>query len=140
MKFLCIGNRFLNPDGAAIWLMEAAQEVSEQWLPTTQWVEGGLGGLNLLPHFETTDPVVIVDYAPDYPHASLIPWSQLQLALPTHYDHNTALYYGLHTLNQLLDPPPPLALFSLNPKTTTDWQAQALDRLAQLQSQPERLH
>lgn len=140
MKLLCVGNRFLNPDGAAIWLMEAASRTPERWLPSTEWIEGGLGGLNLLPHFETTAVVVIVDYAPDYPNASLIPWSQLQLSLPKRYDHNTALYYGLHSLEQLVETPPPLALLTLDPQATPDWQAEALAALEQLQYQPEQLH
>ena len=124
MKILCVGNRYIHPDGAALWLYDEA--VTLNWAYPLQWVEGGLGGLNLSPHFDTQETILIVDYMPDYAHGQVLSLSQLLQVPPQGYDHHSALLYLLHSLPQLYKQLPPIFGLACKPENQ-QWQQQALD-------------
>ncbi len=111
---LCVGNRLVAPDDAACRLYDVAQAC--HWPEKVRWVDGGLGGMNLLPWFEDSRAVLVVDYMPDQPHARLITDLSPYLNV-SHYDHDSALRYLLKQLPVLLESPPRIALMSC---TSTD--------------------
>ncbi|MDQ7049104.1 MAG: hypothetical protein Q9M92_05990, partial [Enterobacterales bacterium] len=67
MKIIALGNRYIHPDGAALWVYDQAEKT--QWHSPIDWIEGGLGGLNLSPHFETDRPILLLDYMPEFKNA-----------------------------------------------------------------------
>ncbi len=109
LTVLCVGNRLVVPDDAACRLYDAAQ--AHHWPDKVRWVDGGLGGMNLLPWFEDSQAVLVVDYMPDQPHGRLIADLSPYLDV-THYDHDSALRYLLKQLPVLLDAPPEVAAMS----------------------------
>ena len=129
MKLICAGNRYIHPDGAALWLYDQAS--TQPWPAPFEWIEGGLGGLNLLPHFEDTQAVLVIDYMPDRPNAELLTLAQVQPQQPAHYQHDTALVYLLHALPCLLNAPPDVQLMACNPDVS-NWQDACLHRIRSL--------
>ncbi len=107
LTILCVGNRLVAPDDVACRLFDAAQVLI--WPEGVRWVDGGLGGMNLLPWFEDSRAVLIVDYMPDQPHGRLITDLTPYLNV-THYDHDSALRYLLKQLPVLLERVPELTL------------------------------
>ncbi len=126
MKIICIGNRFIHPDGAALWLYDTAQQ--QTWAAGIHWIEGGLGGLNLLPHFETRQSIILLDYMPQHANASMTPVHQLLNKQIQQYDHSTALYYLLHCLPLVYSSVPDIQCLSCRPDTP-HWQTHVFNRI-----------
>ena len=107
LTVLCVGNRLVAPDDAACRLYDAAQACP--WPEKVRWVDGGLGGMNLLPWFEDSRAVLVVDYVANQPHGRLIADLSPYLDI-AYYDHDSALRYLLRQLPVLLETPPEVAL------------------------------
>jgi len=115
MKIICIGNRYIHPDGAALWLYDEA--ITQSWSDNIEWIEGGLGGLNLMPHFETDDEYLLLDYMPSIKHAQTLSLEQGLKIQPKQYDHSTAFYYLLQSLPVVFSTVPNVTLMACNPDT-----------------------
>ncbi len=115
---LCVGNRFVAPDNAALMLLTSARR--QTWPTSVRWVEGGLGGLSLLTWFERAHRVLVADYAAHQHPELIVPWADARVTPPTGYDHNTALRYLLHQLPELVNPLPEVFLLACRPHSE-DW-------------------
>ncbi len=95
-KIICIGNRFAHPDNFGIKIFEKLKQFD---IDDVEIIEGGVGGLNLALHFETNDPVLIVDYAKGF-EKKLLHKDELNLDFIKEYNHESAFYYLLKTLDK----------------------------------------
>ncbi|MDF1874792.1 hypothetical protein JHD48_03460 [Sulfurimonas sp. SAG-AH-194-I05] len=113
-KIICIGNRFVYPDGAALWVYDAVKKETSR--KSDMWIEGGLGGLNLITHFEDTSDILLLDYIKEEKNASFF---SLQTVLENtnskEYTHDSAFYYLLHSLETLLPSQPNITFLACNP-------------------------
>lgn len=114
-KILCIGNRYVHPDGAAMWVYDRAMQQEQK--SSVSWVEGGLGGLNLITHFEDTSRVLLLDYMHNVKNATLFSLEEiLSVVSIESYTHESAFYYLLHSLEEYLEELPQIELLSCNPE------------------------
>ncbi|NPA66526.1 MAG: hypothetical protein GXO11_06555 [Epsilonproteobacteria bacterium] len=60
VRILCIGNRFYYPDDFGI---EVYFGLQKRDLEDIELIEGGVGGMSLLPYFEDDTPLIIVDFS-----------------------------------------------------------------------------
>ena len=112
-KVICVGNRYVYPDGAALWVYDSA--VKEQ--DTLRWVEGGLGGLSLITHFENSSRILLLDYIHNVENATLFSLDEiLSLVDVSSYSHDTAFYYLLSSLEDYFDKLPNIELLSCDPE------------------------
>ena len=94
MKIICIGNRFSYPDNFGILIYEKLIKIDLDY----EIIEGGIGGMNLLPHFETNDKIlIIIDYAQNFDKNILTKKDIEQIEL-TEYNHSTAFLYLLKSI------------------------------------------
>ncbi len=105
-SIICIGNRFVEEDAAGILVFDKLHEI----LPPTKTVniiEGGLAGLNLLPHLEEGGRVVFVDavagFAKQGEIALLHRKDIVSNLSDAHFDHGTGLAYVLTVLPWVCD-------------------------------------
>ena len=114
-KILCIGNRYVHPDGAALWIYE---KVMQSKVQTLEWIEGGLGGLNLITHFEGCSKVLLLDYVHGVKNAQLFSFEEILEHIKVQsYSHESAFYYLLNILDDYLDGKvPEIELISCNPE------------------------
>ena len=95
-KIICIGNQFVYPDSFGI---EIYQLLKEKNLKDIKVIEGGLGGLNLALHFETDMPILIVDHGYGF-EKNILTLEEIKKSKNiTRYDHDTAFYYLINTLD-----------------------------------------
>lgn len=101
---ICIGNRLLVEDSAALMVFDRLQQRS---LPDNiSVIEGGLMGLNLLPFLEHGGRVVFVDNVSGFTRpGSLIVLDQEKIIATgtEHYDHNSSLAYVLSVLPKVCE-------------------------------------
>lgn len=101
---ICIGNRLLIEDSAALMVFDKLQQRS---LPDTiKVIEGGLMGLNLLPFLECGGRVVFVDNVSGFTRrGSLIVLDQEEIIATgsEYYDHNSSLAYVLSVLPKVCE-------------------------------------
>lgn len=101
---ICIGNRLLVEDSAALMVFDRLQQRS---LPDNiSVIEGGLMGLNLLPFLEHGGRVVFVDNVSGFTRpGSLIVLDQEKIIATgtEHYDHNSSLAYVLSVLPKICE-------------------------------------
>lgn len=101
---ICIGNRLLVEDSAALMVFDRLQQRS---LPDNiSVIEGGLMGLNLLPFLEQGGRVVFVDNVSGFTRpGSLIVLDQEKIIATgtEHYDHNSSLAYVLSVLPKVCE-------------------------------------
>ena len=95
-KIICVGNRFAYPDSFG---MEIYDRLIIDPPSGVEVVEGGVGGLSLALHFETDDPVLIVDHGTGF-SKRLFSLQELSLDRVRSYDHASAFYYLLKTLKR----------------------------------------
>lgn len=136
MKIIALGNRYISPDGAALWFYDKA--IKQQWNTPIDWIEGGLGGLNLSPHFDTERPILLIDYMPGFKNATQYPLQQVLNNRPTNYDHASALYYLLNALPSLFEKLPRISLMACNPNHT-GWMEQLFATINQMTQKPQKL-
>ncbi|EKD89174.1 MAG: Hydrogenase maturation protease [uncultured bacterium] len=101
---ICIGNRLLVEDSAALMVFDRLQQRS---LPDNiSVIEGGLMGLNLLPFLEQGGRVVFVDNVSGFTRpGSLVVLGQEEIIATGagHYDHNSGLAYVLSVLPKVFE-------------------------------------
>ncbi len=120
---ICIGNRFIEEDGAGLAVFDELEKMQPLPLETTL-IEGGLAGLNLLPLLERGGRVVFVDSVKGYTQPGEIVLVDCQKEMPPddagHYDHGAGLAYLLAVLPRVCDgePPKEIALVGLEGKCT----------------------
>jgi len=95
-KIICLGNRFVYPDSFGI---EIYNLLTQQDINDVEIIEGGLGGLNLALHFDTNDAVIVVDQGFGFDKNILNIDDVKNSKNIKRYDHDTALYYLINTLN-----------------------------------------
>jgi len=93
---ICIGNRFAYPDNFG---MKIYEKYKDNYDTDIELIEGGIGGLNLALHFETDEPILIIDHGVGF-DKNLLHIKELSLNSIKQYDHDTAFYYLLKSLNQ----------------------------------------
>jgi hydrogenase maturation protease len=103
---ICIGNRFVAKDAAGMAVFDILQAM--QPLPAqVDLVEGGIAGLNLLPHLEQGGRVVFVDavrgFAAEGEIVLFTHQEILQAKAPLHHDHGAGLAYVLAVLPKVCD-------------------------------------
>jgi hydrogenase maturation protease len=106
-RIVCIGNRLFAPDSAGPQVYDLLSELA---LPAcVELVDGGLGGLNLLPFLERTDMVVFIDAVTGFAKApGLVLVDPREFDLPAGgYDHDAGLAYLLQAAPHVLDHPLP---------------------------------
>ncbi len=106
VRIICVGNRFYAPDASGCLVFEQLQQL--QIPPYLELIEGGLGGLDLLPWFEGCRGVVLVDRVDGFGcrgELLLLKREDICTDRPVVYDHSGGLQYLLHCLPALgLDP------------------------------------
>lgn len=114
-RILAVGNRYLYPDNAALMVYDEVMKM--QNMSNTEWIDGGLGGLNLVSYFENIKNILILDYMPNTKHLTLFTLeSILQEINIKEYSHETALFYLLKSLSTLVETVPNITLLSCNPQ------------------------
>jgi len=96
VRIICVGNRFAYPDNFGMVVYEA---LKEKELEGIELVEGGVGGMSLLPYFEDDAQILIVDYATlDMPKTA----TKEDIAkLPVcEYNHATSFLYMLKSIEK----------------------------------------
>jgi Ni,Fe-hydrogenase maturation factor len=95
VRVLCVGNRFHYPDNFGIAVYERLEALHH---PLLEVVEGGVGGLNLLPWFEDDTPMIVVD------HGTLgegvVPREAVDALPLAGYSHADALLYLLKSVDR----------------------------------------
>ncbi|MDP3478793.1 MAG: hydrogenase maturation protease [Desulfoprunum sp.] len=102
-RILCIGNRFFAPDTAGPLVFDLLNTLP---LPVdVELVDGGLGGLNLLPYLEKTELVVFVDAVVGFRKTPGIVVINPLESPPSdsRYDHDAGLAYLLQTAPHVLE-------------------------------------
>ena len=115
-SIICIGNRFIEEDAAGLQVFDRLQKM--QPLPAgISLVEGGLAGLDLLPHLEQGGRVVFVDAVKGVTGAGNIVVLKQQEILQTpsqrQFDHVAGLPYLLAVLPKVCDGVLPEEIFLL---------------------------
>lgn len=134
-SIICIGNRLLAEDSAALMVFDRLQQRS---LPdNVSVIEGGLMGLNLLPFLEQGGRVVLVDNVSGFTRpGSLVVLDQKEIiATGTgHYDHNSGLAYVLSVLPEVCegDLPDEIVLIGIEGPYTENLVEQAADLSASI--------
>lgn len=127
-RIVCIGNRFFAPDSAG---PQVYMLLSDQILPAgVELVDGGLGGLHLLPCLENTDLVIFVDAVSGFRQSAGIALVD-PLATDTpvcRYDHDAGLAYLLGAAPYALeDELPNILLVGIEGSPTPELCRQAAD-------------
>jgi len=95
VRILCIGNRFYYPDDFG---MQIYFELQKRDLKNIELVEGGVGGMSLLPYFEDNTPLVIVDFS-TFEKNILTKKDIDEIALDS-FDHANAFLYLLKSVKK----------------------------------------
>jgi len=111
-----VGNRFLYPDSSALMVCDKALQ-SQTADSALEWVDGGLGGLNLATYFQDIKKVLILDYMPNTKHLELFTLEAILKEMSVkEYSHETALYYLLQSLSVILEKVPEVEILSCDPE------------------------
>jgi len=95
MRIICIGNRFSYPDNFGILIYEELKKLN---LPY-EIVEGGIGGMNLLPYFEDDKKILIIDYAQNF-NKNILTKKDIDKIELKEYNHSTAFLYLLKSVKK----------------------------------------
>jgi Ni,Fe-hydrogenase maturation factor len=96
VRVIFIGNRFAYPDNFAILVYEALQTYT---LDGVELVEGGVGGMSLLPYFEDDAKILIVDYATQQ-MPKIMTQDDIASLQIDQFDHANAFLYLLKSLDR----------------------------------------
>ena len=94
-RVICIGNRFYYPDNFGILIYEKLKSMDLDF----EVVEGGVGGLNLMPYFEDDAKILIIDYAKDFEKNILTKKDIDEIEL-NEFNHSTAFLYLLKSVDK----------------------------------------
>jgi len=95
-RIICIGNRFAYPDDFGMVIYDNLKKMD---LDGFEVVEGGVGGMSLLPYFEDDTKVLIVDFG----HKSLpkiLTQKEIQKLDIDEYNHANSFLYMLKMLDK----------------------------------------
>ena len=95
VRVICIGNRFYYPDNFGILVYEKLKEMSVDF----EVVEGGIGGLNLMPYFEDDKEILIIDYAKDF-EKNILTKEDIEKIELNEFNHATAFLYLLKSIDK----------------------------------------
>jgi hydrogenase maturation protease len=131
-RIICIGNRFIEVDAAGPAVYDRLLEMAIP--PGVQLIEGGLAGLNLLPHLERGGRVVFVDAVRDCGQpgeVALLGRAEIEgVAVQSHHDHGAGLPYVLAVLPRVADGPLPEEIFLVG--LEGECSMETIDRAARL--------
>ena len=94
-RVICIGNRFYYPDNFGILIYEKLKKMDLDF----EVVEGGVGGLNLMPYFEDDAKILIVDYAKDF-EKNILTREDIEKIELNEFNHSTAFLYLLKSIEK----------------------------------------
>ena len=94
-RVICIGNRFYYPDNFGILIYEKLKSMDLDF----EVVEGGVGGLNLMPYFEDDAKILIVDFAKDF-EKNILTKKDIDEIEIKEYNHATAFLYLLKSIDK----------------------------------------
>lgn len=95
-KIVCVGNAFAYPDSFG---MEIYNQLQTQEIEDLEIVEGGVGGLNLAPHFDTPEPVLIVDHGVGF-NKKILSTEDIKKIKIDSYNHSNAFIYLLKSIEK----------------------------------------
>ena len=104
VRIICIGNRFMRKDAAGPRVYDRLGGMKLP--PEIMLIDGGLGGLNLLPFFDAADKVILVDQVAgpcDAPGVVHLKPSDVAVDETAGYDHTSGLGYLLAVLPQVCE-------------------------------------
>lgn len=113
-RILCVGNRLIAEDSAGPQVHDRLSEMSLP--PSIEVIDGGLAGLDLLPFFEGTHRVVLVDSVRGFAapgEVVVLEAGDVLSAVDRRYDHAGGLGYLLRVLPHVLSPVPELTLVGI---------------------------
>ena len=94
-RVICIGNRFYYPDNFGILIYEKLKKMDLDF----EVVEGGVGGLNLMPYFEDDAKILIVDYAKDF-EKNILTREDIEKIELNEFNYSTAFLYLLKSIEK----------------------------------------
>lgn len=103
-RIICIGNRFISTDAAGPRVYDLLSQM--ELPPGVMAIDGGVGGLNLLPFFDAADKVILVDQVAgpdDAPGIILVKPDDVRLDETAGYDHASGLGYLLAVLPEVCE-------------------------------------
>jgi len=95
VKVICVGNRFAYPDNFGILIYEKLKNLK---INNAQIIEGGVGGMSLMPYFEGNDKILIIDYG--LTDKKILTQKEIKNFHLTEYNHATALLYLLKSIEK----------------------------------------
>lgn len=104
-RIICIGNRYVKADSAGPCVYDELMQI-ENLPPDVEVIDGGLAGLKLLPFFETSQKVILVDQIEGIDTSEGIAVLKAEEVVPTaesHYDHSAGVGYLLKVLPEISD-------------------------------------
>lgn len=106
-RIICIGNRLFAADSAGPLVYDILQQTALP--PGIDLIDGGLGGLNLLPFLEQTDLVLFVDSVSGFQQDGgvLVIDPLHDLYVDETFGHDSGLAFLLHAAPKVLDEPLP---------------------------------
>jgi len=95
VRILCIGNRFAYPDNFGMLIFD---ELIKLNLEDVEVVEGGVGGMSLMPYFEDDAKLLIVDYGVGLPN--ILTNKDIEKLDIKSYEHATSFLYLLKSVEK----------------------------------------
>ena len=95
VRILCVGNRFYYPDDFG---MQIFFELQKRELEDIELVEGGVGGMSLLPYFEDDTPLLLVDFSMS--QKKVLTKADIDAMQLQSFDHSSALLYLLKSVSK----------------------------------------
>jgi Ni,Fe-hydrogenase maturation factor len=96
VRIICIGNRFAYPDNFGILIYEELKKIDLDYI---ELVEGGVGGMSLMPYFEDDKKILIVDYGSPNLNKILTNKDIYNLNIDE-YNHSTSFLYLLNMVQK----------------------------------------
>ena len=93
LRVICIGNRFAYPDNFGILVYEELIKLNLD----CEIIEGGVGGLSLMPYFEDNKKILIIDYAVNMP--KFMTKKDIKKIKIDEYSHANAFLYLLQIVD-----------------------------------------
>lgn len=134
LRIICIGNRFYHPDSGGPRVYDLL--VASRLPSSTELIDGGLSGLNLLGLLEGVVHVIFVDTVEGFlPEGGvvIVENPELDLQYQDKHDHNSGLAYLLRSVPFALDSAPPgIFLVGMEGAVTPELCRKAAEKCLQL--------
>ena len=96
IRIICVGNRFAYPDDFGMVIYDKLSKLN---LKGIEVVEGGVGGMSLLPYFMDDKKILIVDFGSKELKKILTQEDIKKLDIE-HYSHSNSFLYMLKMINK----------------------------------------